>query len=178
MKHTLLIITALMLVVGCSKPINDETLIGEEGLKYHPETKELYSGDVFKNYLGGKTEYEGSYKNGKQDGKWTRWHENGQKWYEGTFKDGILDGLHTTWYENGQKKDKGTYKDGKRERKWTAWYESGKLGGKGTYKDGKWDGLLTEWYENGQKKRERIYRDGKEIESTYWDEDGDLIDYE
>ncbi len=41
-----------------------------------------------------------------------------------------------------------------------------------------WDGLLTEWYENGQKKRERIYRDGKEIESTYWDEDGDLIDYE
>ena len=87
MKQTLLIITALMLVVGCSKPIDDETLIEEGGLKYHPETKELYSGDVFKNYLGGKTEYEGSYKDGKLDGLWTNWYENGQKSSEGTFKD-------------------------------------------------------------------------------------------
>ena len=156
MKHTLLIvtaliITALMLVVGCSKSIDDETLIEEDGLKYHPETKELYSGDVFKNYLGGKTEYEGSYKNGKQDGKWTRWHENGQKWYEGTFKDGILDGLHTTWYENGQKKEEVTFKDGE-------------LGG-----------LETWWYENGQKWIEITYKDGKEIEATYWDEDGNEL---
>ena len=133
MKQTLLIttaliITALMLVVGCSKSIDDETLIEEDGLKYHPETKELYSGDVFKNYLGGKTEYEGSYKNGKQDGKWTRWHENGQKWYEGTFKDGILDGLHTTWYENGQKMYEGTWKNGKMiSSKAKCWDEDGNI---------------------------------------------------
>jgi cytochrome c-type biogenesis protein CcmE len=93
MRKTLLIITAVMLVIGCSKPINDETLIDVDGLKYHPETKELYSGDVFKNYLGGKTEYEGSYKNGKQDGKWTEWYETGQKKGEGTYKDGTLTGF-------------------------------------------------------------------------------------
>ena len=28
---------------GCAKPINDETLIDKGGLKYHPETKELYN---------------------------------------------------------------------------------------------------------------------------------------
>ena len=112
MKHTLLIITVLMLIVGCSKPIDDETLIEEGGLKYHPETKELYSGDVFKNNLGGKTEYEGSYKNGKQDGKWTYWWENGQKGAEETYKDGKEEGLWTQWYENGQKRGEATFKDG------------------------------------------------------------------
>jgi len=104
MKHTLLIITALMLVVGCSKPINDEALIDKDGLKYHPDTKELYSGDVFKNYLGGKTEYEGSYKNGTPDGKWTEWHENGQKSEERTYKNGevITD---KCWDEDGNEID-------------------------------------------------------------------------
>ena len=125
MKQTLLIITAVMLVVGCSKPINDEALIEEDGLKYHPDTKELYSGDVFKNYLGGKTEYEGSYKNGKQDGKWTYWWENGQKGAEETYKDGKEEGLWTVWYENGQKKQEGTYKDGKKS-KLKCWNERGK----------------------------------------------------
>jgi hypothetical protein len=71
MKHTLLIITALMLIVGCSspEPINAEKLIEEDGLVYHPDTKELYSGNVFKNRLGGMKEFEGSYKDGKQIGK-------------------------------------------------------------------------------------------------------------
>jgi|TARA_B100000315_G_scaffold116279_1_gene106648 preprotein translocase subunit SecD len=89
MRKTLLIITAVMLVIGCSKPINDETLIDVDGLKYHPETKELYSGDVFKNYLGGKTEFEGSYKAGKADGKWTYWDKEGRKVSEGIYRDGL-----------------------------------------------------------------------------------------
>ena len=148
MKHTLLIITALMLVVGCSKPIDDETLIEEGGLKYHPETKELYSGDVFKNYLGGKTEYEGSYKNGKQDGKWTYWWENGQKGAEETYKDGKEEGLWTEWHENGQKWIEATYKDGERVGKWTLWYK------------------------NGQKHEEETYKDGELIDYKAWDIDG------
>jgi antitoxin component YwqK of YwqJK toxin-antitoxin module len=37
---------------------------------------------------------------------------NGQKDYEGTYKDGKEDGLHTKWYENGQKKLEVTYKNG------------------------------------------------------------------
>ena len=61
-----LIISLLLIIVGCSKPINDERLINKDGLKYHHDTKELYSGKVFKNYIGGQTDYEGSYKNGKR----------------------------------------------------------------------------------------------------------------
>ena len=112
MKRTLLFITSLVLIVGCSKePINYETLIDKDGLKYHPDTKELYSGKVFSLNGNGQKEFEGSYKDGKRDGLRTGWYENGQKWYEITYKDGELDGLHTEWYDNGQKWKEGTYKD-------------------------------------------------------------------
>ena len=35
---------------------------------------------------------------GKKDGVWTEWRNNGQKWYELTYKIGIYDGLNTEWY--------------------------------------------------------------------------------
>ena len=113
MKRLLLIILPLLLIVGCSKPINEETLIDKEGLKYHPDTKELYSGKVFKNHMGGEKEFEGSYREGEKEGLYTKWYENGQKELEGNYKDGKKEGIETEWYENGQKKSEGTYKNGK-----------------------------------------------------------------
>ena len=158
-----LLFIALLVVFGCAKPINDETLIDKDGLKYHPDTNELYSGKVFKNRMGGKKEFEGSYKDGKKDGLWTDYHENGQKKSEGNHKDGKLDGLWTNWYENEQKSSEITYKNGKQ-------YIIR------TYKDGKREGLWTWWYANGQKFYEDIYKDGELIESKKWDRDGNLIE--
>jgi len=155
MKHTLLIITALMLVVGCSspEPINIDELVERDGIWHSKDTNKPYSGDVVGEF------------------------GNGQIRVEFTFKNGKPDGLYTSWYENGQKFEEGTYKNGKRERKWTVWYESGKLGGKGTYKDGKWDGLVTEWHENGQKWEEETWKDGKFIERIRWDEYGNVTNH-
>ncbi len=148
MKRLLLIALPLLLIVGCSKPINDETLIEKDGLKYHPDTKELYSGKVFQNRMGGEKEFEGSYKDGKEDGLWTSWYQNGQKKEERTYKGWKQDGLWTLWYENGQKKEESTYKDG--------------------------NGFHIEWYENGQKKLERNYKDGNWIQNV-WNVDGDVL---
>ena len=44
------------------------------------------------------------------------WHHgriSGQKKEEENYKDGKPDGLYTLWYENGQKSGEGTYKEGK-----------------------------------------------------------------
>jgi len=150
MKRLLLI--ALLLIVGCSKPINDETLIEKDGLKYHPETKELFSGEVFSLYVGGKKEFEGSYTDGIMWSKteWD-WYENEQKKREKTYKNGKLNGLYTEWYENGQKE-----------------YES-------NWKNGKEDGVFTNWYPNGQKKWEETRNEyGKLISSKDWNEDGSV----
>ena len=142
-----LLFIALLVVFGCAKPINDETLIDKDGLKYHPDTNELYSGKVFKNRMGDKNEYEGSYKDGKKDGLWTDYYENGKKRSVETYKDGEKDGLYTYWHEDV-------------------------LMYKGTYKDGKEDGLWTKWYVNGQKMTVRTYKDEELISQNCWDKDG------
>jgi len=146
MKKTVLLI-ALLVVFGCAKSINDETLIDEDGLKYRPDTNELYSGKVFKNRMGGKKEFEGSYKDGKKDGLWTDYYKNGQKRSVKTYKDGRKDGLYNYWHED------------------VLMYE-------GTYKEGKENGLWTWWYENGQKMTVRTYKDEELISQNCWDKDG------
>ena len=174
MKRLLLI--ALLLIVGCSKPINDETLIEKDGLKYHPETKELFSGEVFSLYVGGKKEFEGSYTDGIMWSKteWD-WYENEQKKREKTYKNGKLNGLYTEWYENGQKEYQGTYKDGKVNGLSIGWYENGQKEYESNWKDGKEDGVFTNWYPNGQKKWEETRNEfGKLISSKDWNEDGSV----
>ena len=158
MKQTLLIITALMLVVGCGssekepekEPINYETtLVEKDGVFYTKDTNKPYSGKVFGLYeVGGQKISEGTLKDGKANGKLTIWHENGQKKKEGIYKDGKLDGKWTDWHDNGQKYKEGIYKDGLKDRKWTYWDE------------------------NGQKWHEVTHKDGEVIEEIYWDEDG------
>jgi antitoxin component YwqK of YwqJK toxin-antitoxin module len=98
MKHTLLIITALMLVVGCGssekepekEPINYETtLVEKDGVFYTKDTNKPYSGKVFSLYeVGGQKKSEGTFKDGDSTGVWTEWYENGQKSQEDTYKDG------------------------------------------------------------------------------------------
>ena len=51
MKKTLIMITALLLIVGCSKTRNDGELIVKDGLTYDPDTKALYSGKVFRDSI-------------------------------------------------------------------------------------------------------------------------------
>ena len=150
MKRLLLIVLPLFISFGYSQSINDEKLIKKGRLKYHPDTKELYSGKVFQNRMGGEKEFEGSYKDGKKDG------------------------LNTEWYDNGQKKLEGTYKDGERDGLWTWWYEDEQKRSEGPYKDGKPDGLHVQWYENGKKRGEGTFKDGKIISQKEWNEDGSL----
>ena len=100
MRKTLLIILPLLLIVGYAQNLVDETLIDKDGLKYHPDTNEMYSGKVFKNRMGGKKEFEGSYKDGKKDGLWTWWYENGQKMTVRTYKDEELISQNC-WDEDG-----------------------------------------------------------------------------
>ena len=103
MRKTLLIITALMLVVGFSsgqEHIDGSTLVRKDGLYYASESEEPYNGEAVWYYENGQKRSEETYKNGKLDGLWTDWYENGQKWQEGTFKDGKQIG-RTNWYEDG-----------------------------------------------------------------------------
>ena len=192
-KRVLLI--SLLLIVGCAKPINENSLVDRNGVKYQQDSQNPYLGEVFDLYNNGNKKLEGSYKNGKKNGKWTVWYENGQKWSEINYKNGKLDELWTQWNENGQKKTETTYKDGeirlatkwyangqkhseetyrdgKEDGKWTYWYDNGKKKYGWKYKNGEKDGLETYWYANGQKASEGTHNDGELILQKCWDEDG------
>lgn len=64
MKTKILFITLLLLIVGCSKSVEDSTLINKDGLVYLPDSDSPYSGEVFTNYDTGEKEYQGTYDNG------------------------------------------------------------------------------------------------------------------
>jgi antitoxin component YwqK of YwqJK toxin-antitoxin module len=125
-----------------------------------------------------KIDSSGTNDNGKRDGLYTQWYENGQKKWEGTYKDGKIVEEWTfyyDYYENGQKKWEGTYKDGKLNGLSTEWHENGQKKKEGTYKDGKKDVLWTFWNKNGQKIREGTAKDGKPYGKwTYFNEDGSV----
>ncbi|MCK9613238.1 MAG: hypothetical protein WC401_00095 [Bacteroidales bacterium] len=76
---------------------------------------------------------EGGYKEGKRNGKWSSWHQNGNKWSEGNFVDGIDDGERTVYHENGEKYFQGTYKNGKKTGVWKFWDDKGELVKKENY---------------------------------------------
>ena len=174
-------------------------LIERNGLLYTLNDNKPYTGKVFSFNEKGHKESEMTYKNGKQDGLFTYWHENGKKKWEGsvndgkpdglliswnergqktveeTYKDGKQDGKLTFFYENGQKELEETYKDGKKNGLSIGWNESGQKWTIGTYKDGKKDGKWTYWHENGQKELEGTYKDGELMVGKHWDENGNLI---
>jgi len=106
-------------------------LVQRGGLYYEKFTNIPFSGKV-------TGLYQGSFKDGKKDGLWVEYHDNGQLQEEGTYKDGKMDGPWVSYWDNGQLGSKGTWKDGKREGPWVGYHKDGTVDAylTGTFKDG------------------------------------------
>lgn len=123
----------------------------------------------------GQLEKEGNFKDGKPEGLWKKYHLNGQLKSEGNLKDGKAEGLAKYYYESGQLENEGNFKNDKKEGLWKIYYESGQLESEGNFKDGKLEGLAKHYYESGHLHSEGDLKDGKEegVWKTY-NEDGTL----
>ena len=77
----------------------------------------------------------------------------------GNYKDGRQDGVYEEWYENGQPKGQVNYKDGKREGKQCWWDESGELQYWGNFKNDKPHGICEIKNSDGTISQS-IYKDG------------------
>jgi antitoxin component YwqK of YwqJK toxin-antitoxin module len=80
----------------------------------------------------------------------TQWYENGkgQKRLEKTFKDGRENGYWASWDENGLKMEEGNYKNAKEDGNWTFWYANGQKKRDGTFKNGEMISIEC-WDEDG-----------------------------
>ena len=145
-----IIISLLILSVGCStfqKEYDINNITERNGVYVKKLSDEKVNGKVFQMVDDMKVPL-GKMKNGKKDGLWT------------------------SWYDNGQKKDEFTWKDGKVDGTWKWYWSNGTKMKEGNWKDSKLDGLWTEWDENGQKKEEVIFKDGEMISGKKWNKDG------
>ena len=125
-----IIISLLILLVGCSTS-QKEYDINNINYRYDGYIKkfsdEKLNGKVFQMIDDIQVPL-GKMKNGKKDGLWTGWDDNGQKRSKGTYKDGKMNGLWTLWYDNGQKMYNGTFKNGEL-LSYIAYLENGTIGG-------------------------------------------------
>ena len=81
-KLSLTLLTCLLILsptVVMSETLND--LVVRDGLVY-----KKFSDVPFTGKTTGKTQ--GTFKNGKKDGPWVYYYDNGHLWYKVTFKDG------------------------------------------------------------------------------------------
>ena len=108
-----------------------EDLVEREGVYYEKFTDVPYTGEV----TGSE---QGSFKNGKRDGAWVTYHENGQLQSKGNYKNGKWDGAWVYYHDHGQFWSKGNYKNGKKEGTWVDYQRDGTVWEfiTGTYKDG------------------------------------------
>ena len=83
------------------------------------------------------------------------------------FKNGKKDGFWESYREDGQLDGNGTYKDGEFHGLWTWYHDNGQIQSKQNYKDGEEDGLLEYFNEDGSQKSGEIYKNGKFVETTF-----------
>ena len=94
------------------------------------------NGPYFEWYSNGKNKKQGHYLDEKQI-ILKEWNENGEEVY---WKDGKREGLWKRYYENGQLSSEVNFKDGKRAGLWKEYDENGQLNEEVNFKYGKREG--------------------------------------
>ena len=111
---------ALLSSPSWSKNRSLDDLIFRDGLHYEKFSTAPYTGQV-------KGLTNGWFVNGKKNGQWTYWYEEGQLERRGMYENGKETGEWTFWYENGQLYMIGSYQSGKSIGSWTIYWENGRV---------------------------------------------------
>ena len=98
--------------VGWSLEYKD--LVERDGIYY-----KKFSDVPFTGKTTGKVQ--GTFKNGKLEGSFVLYHDNGQLFYKGDYRNGEKDGSWITYHDNAQLCNKGGFWLGKKEGTWV-WY--------------------------------------------------------
>jgi len=112
---------------NCPEIDDFEELIEFDGLYYKKFTDTPFTGKVIGGWL------QGSFKNGKREGKVVAYYDNGQLWKKGEWENGKEVGKWVAYYDNGQLEYKGEYKNGEKEGEWVWYNKDGTLLSKKTY---------------------------------------------
>ena len=109
-----------------------DNLVERDGLYYKKFSYVPFTGKV-------EGKHQGFIMNGKIEGSWVTYYENGQVESKGNFKNGKREGFWVYYRDNGKLFFKGNYKNNLREGSWEGYNGDGSIQYfyTGTYKDGK-----------------------------------------
>ena len=150
---TLFTILFISLLSSPSWSVTLGDLVEREGIYYEKFTDVPFSGKV-------TGEKQGSFKNGKREGYWVEYYENGIS-FRGNFKNGKEEGAWISYHVNGQVFSKGNYKNGKEEGAWVGYKDNGQLSSRGNFKNGKKEGAWVSYKYDGQLFSRGNYKNGK-----------------
>lgn len=169
-KAMLFALFVALLMVGCGneKGIVDATkLLDRNGIKYLPNEDMPFTGQAVSFYENWQKKSEVTYKEGKQEGLYTFWLNNGKKYQQQHYEDGQKIGIFREWYPSGQKKWEGIYKEDKPNGLWTLWYENGNKWREGNRKGYENIGLWIYFNDDGTEKSRRTYKNGKAVPTHF-----------
>ena len=113
-----IILFCLTSSIGWTETMDD--LIKKDTIYYKKFTEVPFTGKI-----DGKEQ--GSMKNGKREGSWVRYLDNGQLNFKGDYKNGMREGSWIAYWDNGQLQYKGNYKNGKKEGSWVDYNKDGTI---------------------------------------------------
>ena len=137
-----------------SEAVNMRDLVERNDLWYKQFSDVPFTGEV-SGLANGKI------KNGKKNGPWKWYWQNGQLRFLSSYKNGIDHGIFEDYSESGELKSRMSFKDGLLDGISEHYFSNGKLKQKVNYKDHNRDGILETYHENGQLKYRWNYKDGK-----------------
>ena len=139
-------------------------------------------------YPSGKVKREASFRDGRREGVWREFDEEGNVINSQTYKKGALvsegvvgtdgkrRGDYKEFYADSTLRAEGVFIDGLRSGEWKFFYQNGKIQEVGTYKEGDPDGVWTWYYDNGQKQiEEQFYKGQPNGPYKEYDSKGNLI---
>lgn len=124
-------------------------------------------------YPNGRVKREASFRDGKREGVWREFDEEGTVVNSQTYKKGALvsegvvgtdgkrRGDYKEFYSDSTLRAEGVFIDGLRSGEWKYYYHNGKVQEVGSYKEGEPDGLWVWYYDNGQKQIEEQFYKGQ-----------------
>jgi len=133
----------------------------KNGVWYLANKAQPYSGPFINYYLSGDKYGEGTFKNGKLDGRRKMYYDNGNLKLNRIYTNGLENGPSSEFYEDGTLKQQGDFVDGKENGLWEMYYPNGQLKQRATFVKGKIVGDSYSYYSTGRLKMKATFVDGR-----------------
>jgi uncharacterized protein len=128
--------------------------------RIYDETGKVISGYIYNNYgaMLGKGIIDNE---GKKEGVWTYFDEQGNIKSNGTYVNNLEQGMWKFFFVNGKTEQTGVYKNGKADGAWKWFFNNGSIKREEEYYNGKEEGTYTEYDTTGELIASGTYFDGQ-----------------